>query len=145
MRSTGLSRSQLEVIRTHWPGLDDLRLWLGAHDSGGDVTLGDLGWIFNGRFTRLGLVNSELTDDLCAALVHAPVLARLTHLDLAMGTMTDAGADVVIANAARFAHLEWLCVNDNALSAAAAASLCRALPQTEIGAQKERRYVSVAE
>jgi hypothetical protein len=87
----------------------------------------------------------QLADAICTALVSAPVLPQLAELDLSMGTMTDLGAQVLITNAARFAHLGKLSVDDNALSDAAVASLRRALPNVETSTQKIDRYVTVGE
>ena len=53
--------------------------------------------------TRLGLRNAELTDDIARALPASTIASRLVHLDLSMGTMTDAGAAALVAGARAFA------------------------------------------
>jgi hypothetical protein len=78
------------------PNLEHLELWLGSEDSGGDATLVDLQPILAGdtfpRLRRLGLRNSELADEMAAALATAPVTARIAELDLSLGTLGDDGA-----------------------------------------------------
>jgi uncharacterized protein (TIGR02996 family) len=151
IRTGGLTRNNLAAIcAARWPALEDLEIWFGGADYGADeFTAGDLAPILSARvqpkLRRLALCNSELADAICTALVSAPVLPQLAELDLSMGTMTDLGAQVLITNAARFAHLGKLSVDDNALSDAAVASLRRALPNVETSTQKIDRYVTVGE
>jgi uncharacterized protein (TIGR02996 family) len=149
LRTGGLTAGNLAaVLAARWPSLTDLELWFGSTDYGADTfTPDDLAPILRGRIgtlTRLALKNAELTDALCAALVHAPIVPRLTHLDLSMGTMTDDGAALLISNAARFAHLQ-LSVADNVLSPHVVTELREVFPTIETGAQKIDRYVTVGE
>ena len=57
-------------------------------------------------------------------------------LDLSMGTMSDAGADVLVGHPGRFGHLK-INVDDNYLSTAACEGLKAAFPTILIGAQRE--------
>ncbi|WP_299534556.1 STM4015 family protein [uncultured Streptomyces sp.] len=82
------------------PSLERLELWLGVDWYGGDTTVDDLRPLLAGglfpRLRHLGLQNSEIQDEIAAALASAPVVAQLESLSLAMGTLTDAGAEVLI-------------------------------------------------
>jgi hypothetical protein len=82
------------------PALEHLELWLGVERYGGDATVADLAPVLaGGRFRRLrhlGLQDSEIQDEIAAALAAAPVLAQLESLSLAMGTLTDAGAEALL-------------------------------------------------
>ncbi|MFF8991242.1 STM4015 family protein [Streptomyces sp. NPDC014983] len=82
------------------PALERLELWLGVQTYGGDATVADLAPILSGgRFPalrRLGLQDSELQDEIAAAVASAPVVAQLESLSLSMGTLTDAGAEALL-------------------------------------------------
>lgn len=151
LRTSALTQANLEAIcAARWPALEDLEVWFGSRDRGADAfTVRDLGPLLGarglGRLRRLALRNSELTDEICAALAWAPIVPQLAEIDLSLGTMTDHGALILVECAPRLAHLARLCVEDNALSADAASQLQQALPCTVVGAQKRGRYVSVAE
>ncbi|MDQ0792666.1 STM4015 family protein [Streptomyces sp. B1I3] len=88
------------VLDSELPALERLDLWLGVSSYGGDVTLPDLGPLLNGtRFPRLhhlGLRNSELQNEIAAAIGSAPVVARLRTLDLSFGTLGDEGAAALL-------------------------------------------------
>jgi hypothetical protein len=70
-------------------------LWLGTDNYGGDYTLDDLAPLIHGsafpKLEYLGLMNSEMADDIAEAIAQSPVLDRLKGLDLSMGTLSDRG------------------------------------------------------
>lgn len=78
------------------PALERLELWFGATWYGGDATVEDMSPVLSGgsfpRLRHLGLQNSEIQDEIAAAVASAPVVAQLESLSLAMGTLSDAGA-----------------------------------------------------
>lgn len=152
IQTTGLRREVVEALgRSKWPKLRRLDLWLGAADRGAEVTPGDLAPILSGEVTpslrRLGLMNAEISDELCDALAGAPILRRLAHLDLSMGTMTDEGARRLAAASNALAHLDVLDVSENCLSPEGVATLEALEIQVVSGGQKEEdwRYASVSE
>ena len=77
------------------PALRHLELWLGTDGYGGDATVDDLAPILTGArlpaLTHLGLRDSEIADEVAAALAGAPVVARLESLDLSLGALSDVG------------------------------------------------------
>jgi hypothetical protein len=89
------------VAQSDLPAVRHLELWLGTGEYGGDSTVEDLADILAGArlpaITRLGLCDSEIADDVAAAVASAPVVARLEVLDLSMGTLTDRGAQALLA------------------------------------------------
>ena len=107
------------VAASELPALKQLELWLGVSDYGGDATLEDLAPFLSGdRFPALrslGLKNSELQDEIAAAVASAPVVARLHTLDLSMGTLTDAGAEALL-NGQPLTHLQQLDLSHHFLS-----------------------------
>jgi hypothetical protein len=100
-----------EVTAAELPALDHLELWLGTAEYGGTTTLDDLAPILSGaRFpglTYLGLRDSEIADEVAAAVATAPVLDHLRILDLSLGTLGDEGAAALLASP-KVARLEKL-------------------------------------
>ncbi|SFY49594.1 STM4015 family protein [Streptomyces sp. F-1] len=82
------------------PALERLELWLGVAAYGGDATVADLAPILAGgafpALRHLGLQDSELQDEIAAAVASAPVVAQLESLSLSMGTLTDTGAEALL-------------------------------------------------
>lgn len=117
LRLPSLSSSSLRVLRletgglpaevvraigaSNLPHLQTLELWLGIEDYGGDTTVADLAPILSGErlpaLTRLGLMDSEIQDEICAAVATAPVVARLSELALSKGVLTDEGAEALLS------------------------------------------------
>ncbi|TXS32182.1 leucine-rich repeat domain-containing protein [Streptomyces sp. ms191] len=94
-----------EVVRgiagSALPALENLELWLGTDQYGGDSTPADLEPLLAGTnfpaLRSLGLRNSDSQDGIAAAVASAPVVGRLERLDLSMGTLTDEGAAALLA------------------------------------------------
>ena len=88
------------VAACELPVLERLELWLGVAAYGGDATVADLAPILTGggfpAVRHLGLQDSELQDEIAAAVASAPVVAQLESLNLSMGTLTDAGAEALL-------------------------------------------------
>ncbi|MFD3731939.1 STM4015 family protein [Streptomyces sp. NPDC058632] len=113
----------VEVVRgvgaSELPALEHLDLWLGTSWYGADSEAADLEPILSGdRFPRLrhlALRNSEIQDEVAAAVASAPVVARLEVLDLSMGTLSDDGA-VALLGGQPLTHLKKLDLHHNYLS-----------------------------
>ncbi|WP_329138984.1 STM4015 family protein [Streptomyces sp. NBC_01476] len=88
------------VAASELPALEHLELWLGVESYGGDATVDDLAPILaGGRFPalrHLALRNSEIQDEIAAAVASAPVVAQVTSLDLSLGVLTDDGAAALL-------------------------------------------------
>ncbi|CAM5588464.1 STM4015 family protein [Streptomyces hirsutus] len=120
MQSGGLP---VEVVRgvgaSELPALEHLDLWLGTSQYGADSEVADLEPILSGdRFPRLrhlALRNSEIQDEVAAAVASAPVVARLDVLDLSMGILSDEGA-VALLGGQPLTHLKKLDLHHNYLS-----------------------------
>ncbi|GGY99970.1 STM4015 family protein [Streptomyces poonensis] len=101
------------------PALEHLDLWLGTPDYGGDAEVTDLAPFLAGSrlpsLKYLALRNSEMQDDICAALASAPVVARLDVLDVSMGVLTDDGATALLTGQP-LTHLKSLDMHHNYLS-----------------------------
>jgi uncharacterized protein (TIGR02996 family) len=101
------------------PALEHLELWLGTAEYGADTTPADLAGILQGKhlpsLRYLGLRNSEIADDVAAALAGAPVLGRLRVLDLSLGNLGDRGAEALLATPC-LARLERLDIHHHYVS-----------------------------
>lgn len=107
------------IAASDLPSLVHLELWLGTSEYGGDSEIADLAPILAGTrlpsLKYLALCNSEMQDDICAALASAPVVARLDTLDVSMGVLTDEGAAALLTGQP-LTHLTALDMNHNYLS-----------------------------
>ncbi len=142
------------VAASELPALERLEFWLGVANYGGSTRLADLEPFLDGtRFPalrHLGLQNSEIQDEIAAALAHAPVVARLESLNLSMGVFTDQGATALL-DGQPLTHLKSLDLHHHFLSRPVQDRLREALPGVEIdlsegGNPADRwQYVAVAE
>lgn len=151
-RTGGLPREHLAEIRgARWPRLEALDLWFGDSDYGGDCALADVLPLLDGRVAlpalrRLGLRNAAFADELCEPLLASPLLPRLAELDLSLGVLTDAGAEILARGADRLAHLARLSVRENCLTPAGVARLAALGPALDAAENDpDFRYVSVSE
>ncbi|GAA2562273.1 MULTISPECIES: STM4015 family protein [Streptomyces] len=110
----------VEVVRgvgaSELPALEHLDLWLGTSWYGADSEVADLEPILSGarlpRLRHLALRNSEIQDEVAAAVASAAVVARLDVLDLSMGTLSDDGAAALLGGQP-LTHLKKLDLHHN--------------------------------
>lgn len=153
----GLRRQNLDsILEAEWPDLEALTIWFGDENYGAECGPGDLDPLLAGRIalprlTTLGLGNAEFTDDLIPLLAASPLLPRLQHLDLTMGTLSDAGAAALVTHKQAFMHLKQLDLRHNCLGERGQA-LVRALgsfvlvgEQDDYRAGEGARFVAVGE
>ncbi|WP_169806713.1 STM4015 family protein [Microtetraspora malaysiensis] len=134
------------------PALEHVELWLGVANYGGDATVADLEGILSGAglpaLRRLGLRDSEIQDDMAAAVATAPVVARLEALSLSMGMLSDTGAEALL-DGQPLTHLRHLDLHHHFLSDGMAARIRSALPGVDVDLSepqpRDERYVAVSE
>ncbi len=89
-----------EINGARLPALERLELWLGSDNYGWESTMADFEPILSGKtfpeLRVLGLMNSEIQDEVAIAVAHSPILKQLKALDLSMGTLTDKGAKALL-------------------------------------------------
>ncbi|MFD7499218.1 STM4015 family protein [Streptomyces sp. NPDC059832] len=100
--SGGLPSGLVRAIgASELPALERLDLWLGVTEYGGDTGVEDLAPLLSGAtfpaLRHLGLRNSEIQDEIAAAVASAPVVAQLETLSLSMGTLGDEGAEALLS------------------------------------------------
>ena len=156
VETSALTKSRCKAIAgAALPALEHLELWFGAASQGATAKLADVQPILAGtafpKLTRLGLRNTELADALAAAVPGSAIAARLTSLDLSMGTLSDDGAAALAAGAKAFPKLQSLDVSDDYLTRGVGV-LKKAFPKVISRDQKDIdaddptwRYVSVEE
>lgn len=143
-----------EVLAGQLPALESLELWLGTPGYGGDVSVADLQPLLSGNLfpalKHLGLRDSEIADDVAAALAIAPLLSRLESVDLSLGMLTDAGGESLLGNPA-FKSLKQLDLHRHYLSKGMMGALQHAFPVVDVSdsqgddTSEEDRYVAVSE
>ena len=136
------------------PNLEHLDLWLGVDNYGGDATVADLAPLLGGErlpaLRHLGLEDSEIQDEVAAAVAGAPIVARLESLSLALGVLTDQGAEALLSGQP-LTHLRKLDLEHHFLSDAMVERVRAALPGVEVdvsGQEKpdeDWRFVAVSE
>ncbi|AIQ70058.1 STM4015 family protein [Paenibacillus graminis] len=99
----GLGKGVLaQIAAAELPNLRKLELYLGVDNYGFDGSLEDIIPLMEpGKFpklTYLGLKNSEIQDEIAIAVADAPILDQLDTLDLSLGTLSDKGAEVLLAS-----------------------------------------------
>ena len=97
----GLNRKVVaQVSKAKFPNLEHLDLWLGTENYGGTCTVNDLQPILTGKpfpkLEHLGVRNSEIADDVAGVIANAPIVNKISSLDLSLGTMGDEGADALL-------------------------------------------------
>ena len=151
----GLSADALGIIASAaWPRLGKLSLQVGLKSQGATRNLDLLTPILDAhavpKLEHLGILNCEFTDELCERLPRSRILPQLRSLDLSMGTMGEAGVEHLVAEAAKFRHLEFIDVDDNFLPDTARARLASLGPEIRFGDQRDEaeeggRYASAFE
>ncbi len=122
------------------PELSHMEVWFGREDYGGITTIDTLLPLFSTtslpKLEHLGLQNSEMQDDIAVALAGSKLLAQVGSVDLSMGTMREAGAKALIANAKRFQHLKSLNLDNNFIPSELHDRLRKAIPAAKLGRQR---------
>lgn len=136
--------------------LEHFELWLGDEGYGLTTRLSDFDDLFAGRLfpglKTLALRNCDFADEIAVQLAAGPLLERIEHLDLSMGTLRDQGAEALAASG-RIGHLKSLDIRHHYISDDVLKKLAAATPNLIADkAQKPHEwrgelsyYVSVSE
>ena len=159
LRTSSLERETLAAIaRAAWPALAELELWFGNREYvGHPCGVRDVAALLRADLPALRvlrLMNTLLSDELCAPLAASPLAARLAVIDFGLGTLSAEGARVLVRERAAFPRDCTLGIAECALSRAALSDQRAAgyaletrstTPIRDREAQKRSRYVSVSE
>ncbi|MFI6079945.1 STM4015 family protein [Streptomyces sp. NPDC051217] len=152
---------EADVVRSiaaaELPALEHLDIWLGTSWYGANTIVADLEPFLTGArlpaLKSLALRNSEIQDDIAAAMAGAPVVARLETLDLSMGTLGDEGAEALLSGQP-LTHLKKLDLHHHYMSepmedrireTLEPAGVVVDLSERESARDDESRYTAVAE
>lgn len=145
-----------DAVSEDLPALEHLEIWLGSENYGGNVSLSDLEPVLSGKkfpkLKYLGLRDSEIQDEIAAAIARAPILARLETLDLSLGTLSDEGAAALLGSDA-FYGLRKVDLHHHYLSDGMMARLKSTGLNVNLGEQQQGdeddgevlRYIAVSE
>jgi len=105
-----------EVVRSvaeaSLPNLESLILYIGVEDYGFNGGLNSLRPLLEkGRFpklTELGLVDSDMEDEIVELVLASDILPQLKKLHFSYGSLTDKGGQMLLDHGDRLAHLELL-------------------------------------
>ena len=128
------------LARCSFPNLEHLELWLGDDGYGWEGDVDDVLPVIEPalfpKLKSLGICNSMIADEFAAVVANAPVLGQLEVLDLSLGTMTDAGAEALIASE-KVRNLKSLNLHRNYLTDATIARLHGLGPKVDAGGQEK--------
>jgi hypothetical protein len=138
LRELRITGSNITLGEIRAPHLERFAIELGTIDEGELQDVGFLAPLWRGEglpnLRTLALTNCEHTDALCAALVASPLAAQLVEIDLREGTMTDAGAALLLAH--RFPKLERATFDLNYLTVDVCAQLATLAAVVSTDAQR---------
>jgi hypothetical protein len=157
IESGGLRRGVTERVATaHLPNLEHLELWLGDDNYGYEPCLDALAPLLEGvgfpKLSYLGLKNCEEEDAIAAAVARSAIIDRIQVLDLSLGTLSDAGAEALLASG-KLSRLKKLDITHHYVSEPMLERLARAVPKLDAGDPQTadmdgdvpNRYVAVSE
>lgn len=100
------------IVEAKLPNLNTLKLYLGVDDYGFDGGIDDIKPLLDKtkfpKLKYLGLMNSDITDNLVALVFESNILLQLETLDFSYGTLSDKGGNLLLDNADKLAHLQLL-------------------------------------
>ncbi len=103
IQTAGLRKEAFQgILQSDFPELESLEIWLGCEERDADISVDDLRDFFQGnpfpKLKSLGLMNSEITNKVVEEIVDAPILDQLEELSLALGTLQDEGAKMLLSS-----------------------------------------------
>ncbi len=106
-----------QICEIEYPSLEYLELWLGKQDT--EKVVDSLTPILSGKscpnLLYLGLIGSENTNAIARVVTQSPIIERLKVLDLANGTLSNAGV-IALRNCPAVNRLDTLNVSKNRLT-----------------------------
>jgi uncharacterized protein (TIGR02996 family) len=154
-RTGGLSKANVRSIaHAHWPKLEHLDVQIGSRGYGSDVELADLRLLLEHvppTVRHLGVTNTEHANELMPLLAASPVLRQLETLDVSLGTLGAEGAETLLTQHARFAHLKKIDLSQSWLSNDVVDRIRANLPQAvstdqnDDGGAADDRYIAAGE
>ena len=158
VESGGLPSSVVEAIgNSSLPSLKHLEVWFGDENYGWDGDISTITPLLDAQkfpsLKYLGLMNSEIQDEIATAVVESEILKQMEHLNLSKGVMSDVGGNALLENAEKLSHLLSLNLAHHYMSDEVSAKLKMVCKSVDVSEKREvdeydgeeYRYVEVAE
>ena len=119
--SGGLPTEVVEdILGSDFPNLEKLILYVGVEDYGFEADIEIFRPLFSKerfpKLTYLGIVNSEEQDKIVEMFLESDILPQLETMDVSAGTLKDEGAQLLLDNMDKIAHLKFINMRYNYLS-----------------------------
>ncbi len=120
IQTFGFSNAYLnQILRTYeFPNLNYLEIHLGTEYYGGTDKIYPFTDLFAGKYPslkHLGLIDSDITEEIAYELAHSSVIEQLDSLDFSYGSLTDEGLDIFL-NSPKIKSLKKLKLHSNHLT-----------------------------
>lgn len=107
----GLPVSAIESIeKAELPQLEELMLYIGVEDYGFDGDISDIENLLEKsdfpKLETLGLMDSEIQDEIVQAVVKSKYMKQIHKLALSNGTLTDKGGEILLKELPSFPNIE---------------------------------------
>lgn len=117
----GLPGSVIKSVQNaKLPNLKKLLLYIGVEDYGFDGNADTVKEFLEKsdfpQLAYLGIADSEIQDELAAAVVGSKYMGQIRTLDLSLGTLTDQGGELLLEKIPEYPNVEVLDVHYNYLS-----------------------------
>ena len=130
-----------EIEKAKLPSLKKLLLYIGVEDYGfdGDVdTIKEL--LANSDFpnlTYLGIVDSEIQDELAQVVLECKYIRQIETLDLSCGTLTDKGGSLLLEKLPELSNIRKVDVHHHYLSDEMMKKIRKLSPEVDLSEQEE--------
>lgn len=109
-----------DILASDFPNLEKLILYVGVEDYGFEDDINIFLPLFSKerfpKLTYLGIVNSEYQDDVIKMFLDSDILPQLEVMDVSAGVLKDEGAQLLLDQADKIAHLKLIDMHFNYLS-----------------------------
>ncbi len=130
------------IVTAKLPNLKTLTLYIGVDEYGFDGSIENLKPLTSKQLfpnlTRLGLVDSEIQDEITEMILESSILPQLEILDLSYGCITDKGGQLLLDNTDKIGHLSELKIEYHYFSDEMIAQLKKLPIKVDISAQQEQ-------
>lgn len=138
----GLGRDVFEEIRNaKLPNLKKLLLYVGVEDYGFDGSVDTIRELLANsdfpKLTYLGIVDSEIQDELAEVVLESKYIRQIETLDLSCGSLTDKGGNLLLEKLPELSNIKKLDVHHHYLSDEMMEKLGKLSVEIDVSEQEE--------
>ena len=130
-----------QIEKAKLPSLKKLLLYIGVEDYGFDGDAGTIKELLaNSDFpnlTYLGIVDSEIQDELAQVVLECKYIRQIETLDLSCGTLTDKGGKLLLEKLPELSNIKKLDVHHHYLSDEMMDKVGKLSPEVDVSEQEE--------